>query len=83
MTEVFIKKTICLNMIVKNESSIIIETLKNLCNYINFDYWVISDTGSNDNTKELICDFFKNKGIVGELVEHEWKDFGYNRTKAL
>jgi GR25 family glycosyltransferase involved in LPS biosynthesis/glycosyltransferase involved in cell wall biosynthesis len=77
------KKTICLNMIVKNESSIIIETLKNLCNYINFDYWVISDTGSTDNTKEIICDFFKDKGIVGELVEHEWKDFGYNRTKAL
>ncbi len=83
MTEVFIKKTICLNMIVKNESSIIIETLTNLCSYINFDYWVISDTGSDDNTKELICDFFKNKGIVGELVEHEWKDFGYNRTKAI
>jgi len=77
------KKTICLNMIVKNESSIIIETLKNLCNYINFDYWVISDTGSTDNTKELICDFFKDKCVVGELVEHEWKDFGYNRTKAL
>jgi mannosyltransferase OCH1-like enzyme/glycosyltransferase involved in cell wall biosynthesis len=81
--DALIKKTICLNMIVKNESSIIIETLKNLCNYIIFDYWVISDTGSTDNTKELICDFFKDKGIVGELVEHEWKDFGYNRTKAL
>ena len=28
------KKTICLNMIVKNEEHIIIETLKNLCSAI-------------------------------------------------
>jgi hypothetical protein len=75
--------TICLNMIVKNESHIIVETLKNLCSYINFSYWVISDTGSTDNTKELITDFFKDKDIPGELVEHEWVDFAYNRTKAL
>lgn len=77
------KKTICLNMIVKNESEIILDTLKNLYSYIPFDYWVISDTGSTDNTKEIICDFFKEKNIVGELVEHEWQDFAYNRTKAL
>ena len=76
-------KTICLNMIVKNESHIIIKTLENLCNYFNFSYWVICDTGSTDNTKELISDFFKNKQIDGELVEHDWVDFGYNRTKAL
>ena len=77
------EKTICLNMIVKNESHIIVDTLKNLCSYINFSHWVISDTGSTDNTKELITDFFKEKGIPGEIVEHEWKDFAYNRTKAL
>ena len=77
------KKTICLNMIVKNESHIIIETLRNICSYINFSYWVISDTGSTDNTKELIIDFFKEKCVPGELVEHDWVDFAYNRTKAL
>ena len=77
------KKTICLNMIVKNEEHIIIETLKNLCSYINFDYWVIADTGSTDNTKKLICDFFNDKKIKGELLEHEWQDFAYNRTMAI
>ena len=77
------KKTICLNMIVKNESHIIIETLRNLCSYIDFSYWVISDTGSTDNTKELIIAFFKDKGVPGELVEHEWVDFASNRTMAL
>ena len=78
-----IKPTICLNMIVKNESHIIIKTLNNLCSYINFSYWVICDTGSTDNTKELIIDFFKEKNIKGELVEHKWRDFGYNRSIAL
>jgi GR25 family glycosyltransferase involved in LPS biosynthesis len=77
------KTTICLNMIVKNESHIITKTLNNLCSYINFSYWVICDTGSTDNTKELIKDFFKDKKIDGELVEHKWKDFGHNRSKAL
>ena len=75
--------TICLNMIVKNESHIITKTLNNLCSYINFSYWVICDTGSTDNTKELITDFFKDKKIDGELVEHKWKDFGHNRSQAL
>lgn len=71
----------CLNMIVKNEAHIIKETLNNIFKYI--DYWVISDTGSTDGTQNIIKDFFKEKNIPGELVEHEWKDFGYNRTKAF
>jgi len=77
------KLTICLNMIVKNESHIIIKTLNNLSSYISFNYWVICDTGSTDNTKELITNYFKEKNIAGELVEDEWKDFAYNRTRAL
>ena len=75
--------TLCLNMIVKNESHIIEKTLKRLTEVFVFSYWVISDTGSSDNTKELIKSFFNTLNIPGELVEHEWKDFGYNRTMAL
>ena len=75
--------TICLNMIVKDEEAIIVDTLKNLCQHINFAYWVIADTGSTDNTKELIRNFFEERFIPGELVEHEWKDFAYNRTKSM
>ena len=76
-------KTICLNMIVKDEAHIIASTLENLCHYIEFDYWVIVDTGSSDNTKQIISDFFKNKNIKGELHETEWKNFGFNRSDAL
>ena len=82
-TATIMKNTICLNMIVKNEAHIIVKTLNNLCEKINFSYWVICDTGSTDNTKELITDFFKEKNIPGELIDHEWKDFGHNRTLAL
>jgi len=76
-------KTICLNMIVKNESHVIEKTLENICSKISFAYWVIVDTGSTDNTKEIITNFFKNKNIQGELHSTEWRDFAYNRTDAL
>ena len=75
-------KTICLNMIVKNESHIIETTLNNIINHITIDYWVISDTGSTDNTKEIIKSFFLKHNINGELYEDEWRDFAHNRTLA-
>ena len=77
------ESTICLNMIVKDESHIIEETLKKLINKIKIDYWIISDTGSSDNTPEIIQKFFKERNIPGELYHDEWRDFGYNRSKAL
>ena len=75
--------TICLNMIVKNESHIINETLSKLCTQITFSYWVICDTGSTDNTCSIITDFFKQKNINGELYNDEWTDFSTNRNLAL
>ena len=75
--------TLCLNMIVKNESHIINNTLEKLCNKIKFDYWVICDTGSTDNTPEIIINFFLKKNIKGELYCDAWKNFSHNRTLAL
>jgi glycosyltransferase involved in cell wall biosynthesis len=75
------KPTLTLCMIVKNESHIILECLNSVYKYI--DYWVICDTGSTDNTKQIITDFFKEKGIPGEIHDHEWKNFGHNRTLAF
>ncbi len=74
-------KTICLCMIVKNESHIILETLNNVKKHL--DYWVICDTGSTDNTVELIQNFFDNEGIKGEIHSVEWKDFGHNRSQVF
>lgn len=75
------RPTVTLCMIVKNESHIIHECLNSVYKYI--DYWVICDTGSTDNTKQIITDFFKEKGIPGEIHDHEWKNFGHNRTLAF
>jgi hypothetical protein len=77
------RQTILLNMIVKNEAHVIGKTLETLCSKINFDYWVISDTGSTDNTREIIQEFYDKKGIKGELHNDEWRDFGHNRSVAL
>ena len=75
------KPTITLCMIVKNESHVILECLNSV--YKHLDYWVISDTGSTDNTKELITNFFKEKNIPGEFADEEWKGFGYNRSHSI
>ena len=75
--------SICLNMIVKNEAHIIVKTLENILQYIPITYWVISDTGSTDNTQQIIKDFFNKRNIPGELYQDAWKDFGYNRSLAL
>ena len=72
---------LCLNMIVKDEAHVIEESLNLLKDYI--CYWVISDTGSSDNTKEIIQKFFDKHNIPGHLFEHKWEDFGTNRTLAL
>jgi len=68
-------------MIVKNESKNIprlIESLKNI-----IDDYVIIDTGSTDNTKEIIkqsCDKFNIKGHIETIP---FKNFAFNRSEGL
>lgn len=68
-------------MIVKNEAPIIAESLESTAPFI--DYWVIVDTGSTDDTREVIRTTMARLGIPGELHERPWRDFGHNRTEAL
>jgi GR25 family glycosyltransferase involved in LPS biosynthesis len=77
------RKTICLNMIVKNEAHVITQTFDNILSYFQLDYWVISDTGSTDGTQDVIKNYFASKKIKGQLHQDEWRDFGHNRTLAL
>lgn len=72
-------KTICLNMIVKNESQIIERCLNSLKDEV--DYWVIVDTGSTDDTQQIIRKCMQ--GRPGELIEKPWVNFGHNRNEAL
>lgn len=72
---------ICLNAIVKDEAHIILEMLESVASYV--CYWIISDTGSTDGTQDVIREFFKKRGIPGELHEDQWKNFSHNRTNAI
>jgi len=73
--------TLCLNMIVKNESKVIMRLLESVAPVI--DSFCICDTGSTDDTVEIIQSFFKSKQIPGKIVNEPFKDFGHNRTVAL
>lgn len=75
------RKTICLNMIVKNEAPVIRRCLASVLPVI--DRWVIVDTGSIDGTQDLIRGFFEEHGVPGELHERPWQDFAHNRSEAL
>ena len=72
---------ICLVMIVKDEAGNIRECLSKVAPYIH--YWVIVDTGSSDNTIEVINQTMEEFGIPGELHERPWVNFEVNRTESL
>ena len=68
-------------MIVKNESHIVQEALNSLKNYI--DYYVVCDTGSSDGTQGIIRKWGADACVEGVVLDHEWKNFGHNRTMAF
>ena len=73
--------TLCLNMIVKNESKIITRLFDSVIKII--DCYCICDTGSTDNTKEIISAYFASKNIPGKIVTEPFKNFCHNRSFAL
>src|SRR3954469_3762561 len=73
------RASVCLNMIVKNESKVIARCLKAARPLV--DHWVIVDTGSTDGTQDLVRALLKD--VPGELHERPWQDFAHNRAEAL
>ena len=69
--------TLC--MIVKDETHIIKECLESMLPYI--DRYDITDTGSTDNTPELIKEFMDEHNVPGEVYLSDWKGFGNSGDK--
>jgi tetratricopeptide (TPR) repeat protein len=76
-----IPKTLCLNMIVKNESKIIRRLFDSVLSII--DSYCICDTGSTDDTVEIIKTYFNEKNIPGKVVVEPFKNFCHNRNFSL
>lgn len=75
--------TLTLCMIVKNEADNIKATIENVVEKFGIDYWIISDTGSTDNTIEVIKDTFDKLKIPGYFHNKDWKDFSTNRNYVI
>jgi glycosyltransferase involved in cell wall biosynthesis len=68
-------------MIVKNESKIILRLLETVVDLV--DFYCICDTGSTDNTVELIETFFAEHKIPGKITREPFRDFAHNRSFSL
>lgn len=69
----------CLVMVVRDEATIITRCLTSMQNIA--DSYYIMDTGSLDNTPDIIQTFMQN--IPGDIGYAEWKNFGYNKSLLL
>lgn len=72
---------LCLNMIVKDEAANIERCLNSVASFI--DCFSITDTGSTDNTVNLIWDLMAAHGIPGEVHTEPFIDFSQARNAAL
>lgn len=68
-------------LMIKNESKIIRRSIDSTLHIA--DAICIEDTGSTDNTVEVITEHFKGLKIPAKLAQHPWKNFGYSRSHSF
>lgn len=72
---------ICLNMIVRDEAERLPRLLASLEGVV--DACVVCDTGSSDDSADIVRSWAGRLGIPCHVVHHAWCDFASNRNLAL
>ena len=68
-------------LMIKNESRIICRSIQSALSIA--DAICVSDTGSTDNTVQLLKGFYPTLPIPGKTYEHSWINFGKSRTQSF
>ena len=76
-----IPKRVMAIIMIKNEERIIKRCIERALAIA--DAICIADTGSTDNTVQILRDYLPTLSIPTKLVQHEWQDFGNNRTLSF
>ena len=72
-------KTISLGMIVRDAEKTVERCIRSALPLIS--RWTVIDTGSVDNTKEIVREVLKD--LPGQLLESEWVGHAHNRSELL
>ena len=70
-------------LMIKNEERIIRRCIDRILASNSVSAICISDTGSTDDTLRILAEYLPTIPIVSRVVNHEWRDFGHNRTLAF
>lgn len=72
---------ICLNAIMKNEANSLPEFLELVVPHISG--WIVCDTGSTDDSVQIVTSFFDRRGVKGKMLQHQWRSFDFNRNLCM
>ncbi len=75
------KPTLAFATMCKDEEHCIRECLDSVKDHV--DYILVHDTGSTDNTIQIVKDFLEETGIPGEVFEAKWQAFDINKTMMM
>lgn len=71
----------CFVAIVKNEAHVIKRCLDSIANIATS--YLICDTGSDDDTVQIIRSYMAAKNIEGEVIHEPWQNYGHNRSYLM
>ena len=81
MNDIYNENKFCFVAIVKDESHVIKRCLDSVANIATS--YLICDTGSTDNTPQIITEYMNEKNIPGEVIHKQWKNYSYNRSYLM